>query len=132
MMKWLSHWRKQLDYSSLLRLESDLFPGVEFSLRRISLAQRIELASRVRELTLRNEFLRAGSMNDQVEAGIADLLVRKLYLEWAVAELKGLKIDGKPGSLNLLIDHGPELLTGEIFDAIREHLELSETERKNF
>jgi hypothetical protein len=82
-------------------------------------------------LTLRNEFLRAGPLTDQLEASIADLLVKKLYVEWAVVELKGLNIDGHAASVALLIDQGPEALVSEIADAIRAHLELSDSERKN-
>jgi hypothetical protein len=139
MMKLLSRWRKgeegtdsrRRSYESLLWLESELFPGVEFSLRQISLSQRIELSSRVRQLTLRTEFLRAGQLADQLEAAMADLLVQKLYVEWAVVDLKGLKIDGRTASIALLVERGPETLVSEITDAIRTHLELSDAERKN-
>lgn len=132
MMKWLSHWHNRQSYASLLRFASESFPGVEFSLRKVSLAQRIELNAKVRELTLKNEYLTSGNLSDQLEAGMADVLVRKLYLEWAVADLSGLKIDGKPATLQRLIDSGPELLVSEMLQTIRQHLELSETARKNF
>jgi hypothetical protein len=140
MMKLLSRWRnlctganapRKQSYESLLWLESEDFPGVEFSLRRVSLSQRIELLSRIRELTLRNEFLKTGPLTDQLEASIADLLVKKLYLEWAVVDLKGLKIDGQAASVAMLIGQGPEALVSEIADAIRAHLELADSERKN-
>jgi hypothetical protein len=135
MMNLLSRWLKEnaaADYQSLLWLESELFPGVEFSIRKISLAQRIKLSSRVRELTLKNEFLRAGEPANQLEAAITDLLVEKLYVEWAVAHLKGLQIDGEPASVDLLIERGPEALIREMAEAIGAHLELSDAERKNF
>ena len=131
MMKLLSRWRKQGSYESLLWLESERFPGVDFSIRKISLSQRIDLSSRIRELTLKNEFLKAGELTDQLEASMADLLVRKLYVEWAVVDLKGLKIDGRPASVELLIERGPEELVNEMAEAIRSHLELSDEERKN-
>jgi len=136
MMKFISHWRNRLspapNHQSLLWLESETIPGVEFSIRKISLAQRIELSSRIRELTLRNEFLRGGTPADQIEAQLADLLVQKLYVEWAVVDLKGLRIDGRPASLRDLIERGPESLVREISEAIIAHLELSDAERKNF
>jgi hypothetical protein len=66
-----------------------------------------------------------------VEAAAADLLVQKLYMEWAVAEIDGLRIDGEPVSVVLLIERGPESLVAEIAGAIRTQLELSDTERKN-
>jgi hypothetical protein len=131
MMKLLSRWRKTAPYESLLRLESERFPGVEFSIRKMSLSQRIELSSRIRELTLRNEFLKAGELTDKAEAAMADLLARKLYVEWAVADLTGLDIDGRAASVELLIERGPEELVNEMAEAIRSHLELSDEERKN-
>jgi hypothetical protein len=136
-MKFLSRWLKSdtvagRNYESLLWLESETLPGVEFSLRKISLAQRIELSSRVRELTLRNEFLRSGEPRDQLEACIADLLVQKLYVQWAVVDLKGLRIDGQQATVELLLERGPEALVQEMVDAIHSHLELSDAERKNF
>ncbi len=132
MTKFISRLRKGHGYESLLWLQSELFPGVEFSLRKMSLAQRIELTSRVRELTLRNEFLRAGEIKDHLEATLADLMVQKLYVEWAVVDLRGLRIDGQAASLDLLIARGPEELVKEMAEAIREHLELTDDERKNF
>ncbi len=131
-MNCLSHWLKTTSYQSLLWLESECFPGVEFSLRKISLAQRIDLSARARELTLRNEFLKAGPLADNLEAAMANALVEKLYVEWAVSDIRGLKIDGEPASVNLLLQRGPEALVHEMADAIRQHLDLSETERKNF
>jgi len=132
MMKFISRWLSPANFQSLLWLESETIPGVEFSIRKMSLAQRIQLSSRVRELTLRNEFLRAGAPSDQIEAQLADLLVQKLYIEWAVVDLKGLRIDGQEASLSILIERGPESLVREMAEAIAAHLELSDAERKNF
>jgi len=139
-MNLLSRWRKTehgagcavIHYQSRLWLESETFPGVEFSVRKISLAQRIELSSRVRDLTLKNEFLQSGEPAEQVEARLADLMVHKLYVEWAVSDLKGLRIDGQAASVSDLIERGPETLVREMAEAIYWHLELSEAERKNF
>jgi hypothetical protein len=114
-----------------LRFESESFAGVEFSIRKVSLLQRIELVAKVRELTLNHEFLRAGDPKDQLEATISELLVQRLYLEWGVVDLRGLTIDGEAASVQLLIERGPEALAAEISGAIRTHLEFSETERKN-
>ena len=52
-------------------------PGVHYAIRRVSLSQRIELTKRARELSLRHEFLKAGDAPDQLEASLADLLIRK-------------------------------------------------------
>jgi hypothetical protein len=131
MMKLSSLWHRGTSYTSLLWLESKAVPGVRFSIRKISLGQRIELSSRVRELTLRNEFLRAGEPSDEIEASMADMLVEKLYVEWAAHELEGLTIDGKAATVALVIERGPAGLVSEIASAIRAELELSEFERKN-
>ena len=104
---------------------------MRFGIRRLSLAQRIELTKQARELALQHEFLKAGEPSEQLEATLADLLVRKLYLEWGVAELEGLRIDGQPGTVEMLIEKGPEQLSDEIIEAIRAEVGLSEQERKN-
>jgi hypothetical protein len=130
-MKFLSHLRRTPAYSSLIWLESEAVPGVRFAIRRVSLAQRIELAKNVRELALKYEFLKAGDTEQQLEASLADLLARKLYLEWGVARLEGLSIDGEPGTVAALIDKGPEELSDEIFETVRRKLGLTEEERKN-
>ena len=129
-MKFISPWRKTICYQSQVRFQSKSIPGVSFSIRKVSLAQRIDLSSRIRELTLRNEFLRAGELTDHLDANIADLLVRKLYLEWGLVAIEGLKIDAKTASTQSLVDQGPEVLVCEIADAIRFQMELSDAERK--
>jgi hypothetical protein len=106
-------------------------PGVRFAIRRVSLRQRIELNHRVRELTLKNEFLRAGDTEDQLEAALSDLLVTKLYLEWGLASIDGLLIDGETPSAAVLIAKGPESLAAEIAAAIHTESTLTDDERKN-
>jgi hypothetical protein len=131
MMKFMSLLRKAPGYSSLSWRQSQTVPAVSFAIKRISLAHRLELTKQLRELTLRYEFLNAGDTSDQLEAALSDLLVRKLYIEWGLAEIQGLAIDGEPATAALLIQKGPENLTGEIISAIRQDIELSEDERKN-
>jgi hypothetical protein len=130
-MKFISHLRRDSSYSSLAWHDSQTVPGVRFATRRISLAQRLELTKNVRELALRYEFLKTGEPSDQLEASLADLLVRKLYIEWGVVELEGLRIDGQKATPTLLIENGPECLSDEVIQTIRADLELSEEERKN-
>jgi hypothetical protein len=131
MMKFISLLRKTPGHSSLSWRQSQTVPEVRFAIKRISLASRLELTNQLRELTLRYEFLNAGETSDQLEAAMSDLLVRKLYIEWGLAEIQGLAIDGEPATAALLIQKGPENLTGEIVSAIRQEIELSEDERKN-
>jgi hypothetical protein len=118
-------------HSSVAWRQSQTMPEVRFAIKRISLANRLELTRQLRELTLRYDFLNAGETSDQLEAAMSDLLVRKLYVEWGLAEIQGLTIDGDAATPALLIQKGPEPLTGEIISAIREEIELSEDERKN-
>ncbi len=131
MMKFLSHSPKRATYSSIAWRESQTIRGVRYAIRRVSLAQRIELANRVQELLLKHEFLRAGDSADQVQANLAELLIQKLYIEWGLAEIKRLVIDGVDATADSVIEKGPELLAREIVAAIREQMELSEDERKN-
>jgi hypothetical protein len=97
----------------------------------VSLAGRIELTRRVRELTLRHEFLKAGDSADQIEASLSELLVQRLLLEWGLLEVTGLIIDGAPGTPLTLIESGPEALSDEIAATVRQEIGLSEEERKN-
>lgn len=131
-MRFPSRSRKKSSYASVLWYESETVQGVRYAIRRVPLLQRIELTRRARELSLRNEFLRAGDAPEQLEASLADLLVRRLYLEWGLAELTGLRVDEEPATVEVLIDKGPEALAHEIIAAIRGQLGLSEEERKNF
>lgn len=119
-------------YSAVVWKESNVLPGVRYAIRRVSLGQRIELTKAVRELALRNEFLKAAEIPDQMEAALADLLIKKLYLQWGLFEIRGLTIDGKPATPERLVDDGPEALADEVVSGIRAELELSPEERKNF
>jgi hypothetical protein len=132
MMKFTLPLRKGTLYCPLVWRKSEVFPGVEYAIRRVSLGQRIELTKAVRELALRNEFLKAAEIPDQMEAALADLLIKKLYLQWGLVEIRGLTIDGKPATPERLVDGGPEALADEIVSGIRAELELSTEERKNF
>lgn len=130
-MKFTSPLHKEVSYSSVFWHESRTVQGVRYAIRRVSLLQRLELTKSVKELLLRHEFLMAGDASDGLEATLADLLVRRLYLEWGLAEIRGFTIDGRPPSVELLIEKGPEALSNEITSAIQAELGLSEEERKN-
>jgi hypothetical protein len=130
-MKSLLPLHRDASYASLTWYKSRCLEQVSFAVRRPSLAQRIDLTERVRNLTLKHEFLAAGNLSDQLTASLSELLVRKLYLEWGLAEIKGLKIDGEPACTLTLVDRGPEDLADEIVQAIKAETGLSEDERKN-
>ncbi len=132
MMNFISRSPKTFDYASHVWHESSQYKGVRFATRQISLGGRIELTTKIQDLIFKNEFLRAGDALEQSQASLADLLARKVYLEWGVSEVEGLNIDGSPATLQDLIDHGPEDLCEEMASTIRSELSLSEEERKNF
>jgi hypothetical protein len=119
------------DFSSLSWHTSNAVKGVRFALKRISLGQRMELTKRIIDLTVHHEFLKAGDSSDQLEAALSDLLVSKLYLEWGLAQVDGLTIDGQPATAGLLIEKGPEELASEIIAVLKQEAGLNEEERKN-
>ncbi len=131
MMNFLSRSPENLRYLSETWYDSQLYPGVRFAINRMSLGSRITLTEKLLALIQRNEFLRAGDSLENTEANLADLLVRRLYLEWGLAGVQGLMIDGDEATAELLIESGPEALSDEIVAAIRAQLELSGEERKN-
>jgi hypothetical protein len=131
MTKFTLPLHKHAEYSSVVWRNSGTYKDVRYAVRKISLAQRIEMAERIQELSSKYEFLKAGDALEQAQAHLADLLVRKLYLQWGLAALEGLIIDGAKASVELLIEKGPELLCEEIISSIRAEFELSENERKN-
>ena len=120
------------EYSSVAWYNSSVYQNVRYSVRRICLAQRIEMAKRIHELSNKYEFLKAGDALERTEAQLADLLVRQLYLGWGLAAIEGLTIDGENASVERLVEKGPESLCDEIVSSIRAEFELSEEERKNY
>jgi hypothetical protein len=130
-MKLISLLHRDHAYSSVSWHSSKVVEGVRFSIRRISLRQRIELNHRVKELTLKYDFLRAGDTSGQLDTALSDLLVERLYLEWGLEAIEGLSIDGQPASVDLLIAHGPENLANEIALLIQAESTLTDEERKN-
>ena len=131
MMKSILPSLNEHNYSSGAWHESRCLRNVKFSVRRPSLQQRIELTRRIRELTLENEFLRSGESPDQLAAALSDLYVQRLYVEWGLLEIRGLKIDGVAADAQLIVERGPEALVEEIALAVRGELGLSDAERKN-
>ena len=131
-MNYFSLSRKGERFESLRWVESREMPRVRYAVRQPSLAQRIALTKRLHELTLRHEFLANGNELHQLEMALADLLVQKLFVEWGLALIDGLEIDGQPATVDLLIEKGPEQLVAEIAVQIRHECGLTDDERKNF
>ena len=131
MMRSISPLLKSFDYASIAWRESCAVKGVRYAINRMSLTHRIALTKSIRELTLKHEFLRAGNPADQVEAALSELLIKKLYLEWGLSQIEGLKIDGQAATVEAVIAKGPEELTNEIVAEIQTELGLSDEETKN-
>jgi hypothetical protein len=132
MMNFISRSPNPFDHVSHVWHESSMYRGVRFATRQISLSGRIELTRRIQDLIFKNDFLRAGDSLEQAQASMADLLARRVYLEWGISEIEGLTIDGSPASVQDAIEQGPERLCEEMAAAIQGELNLSEAERKNF
>lgn len=131
MMNFLLPLRRGKRFESVRWLSSKVMPDVQFAVHEPSLENRIELTRKLHELTLRHDFLSSGKELEQLEMTLADLLVQRVLVEWGLAAIEGLYINGKQATPGQLIAAGPELLVAEIAAAIRERCWLNEEERKN-
>lgn len=117
---------------SFLWFESESFPGVRYRIARISLGRRIDLARRVREIGRKLEFFEAGNdAREKLEAAVLQCEIDRVYLQWGMEAVDGLKIDGEPATPETLIERGPLDLALEILSKIRAECGLNEQERKN-
>ena len=132
MTKSSSHLPELSEYSSYLCCESNTLPGVRVTIRRMSLARRIELGRAVRELAGRLEFHQAGSgIGEQIDAAVAAAEINAVYFRWGVFAIEGLQIDGEPAALESVIASAPEEFVIEIVNYIKRECGISENERKN-
>src|SRR5437868_7546507 len=96
-------------YESTVAMQSTTFPGVNFSVNRISFGRRMELCRRIREIGQKLEFLDAGdNFREKVEANLLSHEIDQIYLEWGLVAIEGLTIDGETANLELAIAKGPE------------------------
>ena len=106
--------------------------GVRFRIARVSVARRIELARKIREIGRKVEFLVAGKdPMEKREAAVLAAEIDRVYLGWGLEEIAGLTIDDEPATPESLIDKGPMDLAREILSRIKRECGLSEDERKN-
>jgi hypothetical protein len=83
-------------------------------------------------LMARHEFLKAGEdPSEQLEALRVEHEIAQMYLQWGLADIQGLSIDGVPATVNTLLEGGPEELIREALAAIVGQIGLTEDERKN-
>jgi len=112
--------------------DAETCEGVRFRVARVSVARRIELARRIREIGRKVEFLVAGQdPREKLEAAVLAAEIDRVYLEWGLEEIAGLTIDGEPATPEALIEKGPMDLAREILVRIKRECGLSEDERKN-
>ena len=111
---------------------SEVIPGVEFVIARMTFGRRLELMKRVRDLAARLEYFDAGrEEKNRIEASLLGAQLDRLYIQWGLEEIRGLELDGEAATPQLLIDKGPEDLFQEILSAIKSECGLNEQERKN-
>jgi hypothetical protein len=117
---------------SVEQCSSAHYTEVRYEIRRISFGGRIELARRIREIGRRAEYLEAGSdVRDKLEATVLGAEIDRAYLEWGLAGVEGLEIDGEAATPASLIDSGPVELAEEILSRIKAECGLTDDERKN-
>lgn len=119
-------------YESVVAVESQLAPGVTFSVAKMSYGRRVELMRRVRELARQKEFLEAGhEPEDKMDAALLEAEIGRLYVTWGLRAVTGLILDGIDATPELLAEMGPEELFREALAAVRAQAGLTEAERKN-
>jgi hypothetical protein len=121
-----------MTYESAFLVQSIALPGVALTVRRVSVARRLDLLRRLRDLIARVEFYQAGAhLDDKLGASIASTEIESLYVVWGIAAIDGLSIDGSEATPQTLVERGPESLVREAATLVRTQLGLSEEERKN-
>ncbi len=121
-----------MTYESAFSIESATVPGVVLTVRRVSVARRLDLLRQIREATARAEFYSAGAdLADKLDASIASSEIERVYVTWGIAAITGLLIDGVEATPETLVTRGPESLAREAATLVRSQLGLTEEERKN-
>jgi hypothetical protein len=121
-----------MTYESVRVVQSQVAPGVAFTVARMSFARRLELMRRIRELAGRLEFLEAAQEPcGKMDAGLLRAEIDRLYLTWGLQAISGLQLDGSEATPESLANSGPEELFREALAAVRAETGLNEAERKN-
>jgi hypothetical protein len=131
-MKLLLRSLKPIQYESEIRCVSRALAGVSYTIRRISLGRRIEIAEAIRDLAQELEFQQAGGTpGEKVQAAVLSARIDQVYLRWGLTKISGLVIDGQPATAETLFASGPEGLLHEIVARIKAEYGLTDDERKN-
>jgi len=121
-----------MEYDSVAVVESREESGVCFRVNRMSFARRVELMRRIRELAKRMDFLESSQeVGDRMDAGLVRAEVDRIYVQWGLAGVSGLTIDGEAATPEGLAERGPEGLFREALEAVRSETGLTEEQRKN-
>ena len=128
----MSHSGEPLQYWSAEWVESKVMPGVQYRVRRVSLAMRAEITRRVKKLLAELEYREAGEgLDDRLSAALVAAQIDLAYLDWGLVGVTGLQIDGSDTTIGALAEFGPEALSREIAKTIRDRCQLAGPERKN-
>lgn len=119
-------WRSAEEY------RSTKYPGVKYRVAKMSMGRRIDLTRRVKDLMKQLEFLSAGSSTqDKVDAAILAGEMDRLYWDFGLESLDGIDINGEPMTPNEQFERGPEDLSREILQRVKQNCQLSQDEQKN-
>jgi len=123
---------EMVHYESSVRKSSASFPGVSYSIHRMSFGRRSELLRQIRQTGARMEYLEAGeALKDRIEASLTSSEIDAMYFRWGLREVEGLSVDGETPTADLLLERGPEKLVREILISIKAECSLSADEAKN-
>jgi len=121
-----------MQYETTVLVDSEVAPGVQFGIRRMSFGRRLELTRQIRTLAERVEFLAAGeTAKEKLDAAVLAAEIDRTYLLWGLTEVMGLELDGAPATPESLTERGPEDLCREALAVVKAECGLSEDEVKN-
>lgn len=121
-----------MKYESTVKCEAESFPGVSYTVLRMSFDRRLRLIRELRELSARIDYHRAGSGTaDAIESTLLEAETDMTYLRWGLVSVEGLEIDGMPATPEALFTEGPENLCREVVVRIRKECFLSADDQKN-
>ena len=121
-----------MTYESEAVIESEVAPGVTFTVLKMSYGRRSELMRRIRELARRHEFLDASErLEDRMAAALLESEINLTYLKWGLRSISGLTVDGAEATPEILAEKGPETLFREVLKAVRAQAGVTPEERKN-
>jgi hypothetical protein len=98
----------------------------------MSLMRRHRLMRELKPVASEEAFHRAHQeAASDISAAELQCRIDERVIRAALIRIEGLSIDGEPGTVESLIESGPESLVREVSEAIAEESSLSEDERKN-